>query len=114
MTTRDGASRQKNPTWVVVALAVGVGLFYAFFVWSAVDLLVLQASGPLGLNPYGWFVLTLSAVFPLIAFGAAFALGRRRRPWQFALVLVTGMLLSAVFWLNVVAYAAVGGAALLG
>lgn len=102
------------PTWVVVVIAVVFGLFYAYAVWNAVDFLVAQASGPLGLNGYGWFVLLLAVLFPLLAFGVAFALGWRRSWWEFALVLLAGLGVVAVFWLNVVAYSAVYGASLLG
>lgn len=102
------------PTWAVVAISVLFGLFYAYALWNALAFLVAQATGPLGLNGYGWFVLLLAVAFPLIAFGVAFALGWRRVWWQFALVLLTGLCVVAVFWLNIVAYAAVYGASLLG
>ena len=107
-------SARRMPTWVLVALSVLFGLFYAYALWNALAFLIAQAGGPLGLNGYGWFVLLLAVVFPLIVFGVAFALGWRRRAWQFALVLFAGLCVVAVFWLNVVAYAAVYGAALLG
>ncbi|MGA7147521.1 MAG: bacitracin resistance protein [Microbacterium sp.] len=117
--TRDAAAsglsqNRRTPTWLLVTISVVFGLFYAYALWNAVAFLVDQATGPLGLNAYGWFVLLLAVVFPLMAFGVAFALGWRRRVWQFALVLLAGLCLVAVFWLNVVAYAAVYGASLLG
>lgn len=100
------AARQPaRPVWVTVAVAGGFGLFYAFVVWSAVDLLVRQASGPLGLSALGWFVHALPIVFPLVAFGIAFALGWRRPTGAFALILLTGLALSAVFWVNILSYA---------
>jgi hypothetical protein len=115
MTVADAVpARRTNKTWVVVAIAGIFGLFYAAEVWGAVDFLVQQATGPLGLNGSGWFVLLLAVVFPMAAFGAAFAIGYRRRPWEFALVLLAGLTLSAAFWLNIVAYAAFSGASLLG
>lgn len=102
------------PTWLIVALSVLFGLFYAYFVWNAVAFLTAQATGTLSLNGYGWFVLLLACVFPLIAFGIAFALGWRRAWWQFALTLLTGLGVVAVFWLNVLAYSATSGASMLG
>jgi hypothetical protein len=105
---------RRTPTGVVVAIAVLFGLFYAYALWNALAFLIAQATGPLGLNAYGWFVLLLAVAFPLIAFGIAFALGWRRTWWEFALVLFAGLCLVAVFWLNVVAYAAVYGGSLLG
>lgn len=105
---------QRMSTWVIVTISVLFGLFYAYALWNAVAFLIAQATGSLGLNGYGWFVLLLAVVFPLIAFGIAFALGRRRVWWQFALVLFAGLCVVSVFWLNVIAYAAVYGASLLG
>lgn len=102
------------PTWLIVAISVFFGLFYAYAVWNAVDFLVAQASGSLSLNGYGWFVLLLAVVFPLIVFGAAFAIGWRRAWWEFVLVLLTGLGIVSVFWLDIVAYSATAGAALLG
>lgn len=106
--------RREMPTWVIVAVSVLFGLFYAYALWNALAFLIGQASGPLGLNGYGWFVLLLAVVFPLVAFGVAFAIGWRRVWWQFALVLFAGLCVVSVFWLNVIAYAAVYGASLLG
>ncbi|WP_292830837.1 bacitracin resistance protein [Microbacterium sp.] len=106
--------RRTLPTWVLVGVSTFFGLFYAYAVWNAIGFLATQASGPLGLNAYGWFVLLLAVLFPLAAFGVAFALGSRRSWWELALVLLAGLGLVAVFWLNVVAYSAVYGASLLG
>lgn len=108
------AVSRRTPTWVVVAISVLFGLFYAYALWNALSFLISQASGPLGLNAYGWFVLLLAVVFPLAAFGIAFALGWRRPAWHFALVLFAGLCMVSVFWLNVIAYSAVYGASLLG
>lgn len=105
---------RRNPTWLLVAISVLFGLFYAYALWNALAFLISQASGPLGLNGYGWFVLLLAVAFPLLAFGAAFAIGWRRAAWEFALVLFAGLCVVAVFWMNVVAYSAVYGASLLG
>ncbi len=116
--TQDAAASpsapRRMPTWVIVAISVFFGLFYAYAVWNAVAFLVTQAGGPLGLNGYGWFVLLLPVFFPLVAFAVAFWLGWRRRAWEFALLLLAGLALVAVFWLNIVAYAAAYGASLLG
>jgi hypothetical protein len=110
----DPIGARRTPTWVVVAISVVFGLFYAYALWNALAFLIAQATGSLGLNGYGWFVLLLAVVFPLIAFGVAFALAWRRVWWEFAIVLFAGLCVVAVFWLNVIAYAAVYGASLLG
>lgn len=105
MTAAIAGPRAARLPWKTVAIAAVFGLFYAYLVWSAVDVLVRQATGPLGLNGWGWFVHILPIVFPMIAFAVALALGWRRRSWEFALVLLAGLALSAAFWVNILAYA---------
>lgn len=100
--------------WLLVSICVLFGLFYAYFVWNAIDFLVSQASGTLGLNGYGWFILLFAAAFPLLAFGAAFAISWRRTWGELALTLLTGLGMAAVFWQNVLAYSATQGASMLG
>lgn len=102
------------PTWLIVSISVFFGLFYAYAVWNAVDFLVSQATGTLSLNGYGWFVLLLAVVFPLIAFGVAFAIAWRRSWWQFSLTLLTGLAVVSVFWLDIIAHSATNGASMLG
>jgi hypothetical protein len=110
-----GITRSESaPTWVMVTISVFFGLFYAYAMWNALGFLIEQASGPLGLNAYGWFVLIVAVAFPVVAFGIAFVVGWRRSASQFTLVLLAGLCLVAVFWLDVIAYAAVYGASLLG
>ncbi len=106
MSTREnGAVRTRRlPTWLVVTIAGLFGLLYAYVVWSAVALLVQQATGALGLNGLGWFVYILPIVFPMIAFGVAFAIGARRTAGEFAIVLLAGLTVSAAFWLAIVGY----------
>lgn len=116
--TADGAVSTRKPrimpTWAIVTISVIFGLFYAYFVWNAIDFLITQATGTLSLNGYGWFVLLFAVVFPLIAFGIAFAIGWRRVWWGFALVLLAGLGVVSVFWLDVIAYSATNGASMLG
>lgn len=102
------------PVWAIATIAAGFGLFYAYAVWNALEFLISQASGPLGLNGAGWTLLLVAVVFPALAFGGAFALGWRRRAGELALILLTGLVIVAVFWMNVLAYAALNGASLLG
>ncbi len=101
---KDAVARRRLPSWLVVTIAGLFGLFYAYVVWSAVALLIQQVNGPLGLNGLGWFVYILPIVFPLIAFGIAFAIGARRAAGRFAIVLLAGLTLSAAFWLAIVGY----------
>ncbi len=88
------------------------GLFYAYAVWNAVAYLVSVAQ--YGLNAYGWFVLLFSVLFPILVFAAAYALGRRRQAVEFALVLLAGLTLVAVFWMNVVALSTLNFSSLTG
>lgn len=112
----DAVSRRQPllPVPAVFAIAGGFGLFYAYVVWNAITLLVAQATGPLGLNGIGWAVLIAAAAFPILVFAGGFALGWRRRAAPFAAILLCGLALVAVFWLNVLAYAYTAGADLLG
>ncbi|MCT9820374.1 bacitracin resistance protein [Microbacterium sp. W1N] len=104
----------RTPVWAVVTIAGTLGLLYAYAVWNAIAFLITQASGALGLNALGWGVLLFAAVLPVIVFGAAFALGWKRSPGRFALLLLAGLGVVAVFWLDVLAYSVVAGASLLG
>ena len=111
MTTAEASVRKPAlPVWLIVVIAGVFALLYAYVVWTALGFLVQQASGVEGLSGYGWFVLILPVVFPIVVFGAAFAIGWRRSAAQFALVLLTGLAVVAAFWLNVFAYAAVATA----
>lgn len=107
MTAADLSRRTPRlPVWLIVAIAGVFALLYAYVVWTALGFLVQQASGVEGLSGYGWFVLILPVVVPLVVFGLAFAIGWRRGAGQFSLVLLTGLAVVAAFWLNVFAYAA--------
>lgn len=113
-TTSAPVRRTALPTGVIATIAGVFGLLYAFVLWNAVSLLVYQASGLLGLNALGWFVLSFAVLFPALAFAIAFALGWRRPAGAFALILLTGLAVVAVFWLNILAYAYAYGGSLLG
>jgi len=102
------------PTWLIAVISAFFGLFYAYALWNAVAFLVTQASGPLGLNAYGWFVLLLPVALPIVVFAIAFAIGWRRRALALAAILLTGLCLVAVFWLDIVAYGAAYGGSMLG
>ncbi|WEG07420.1 hypothetical protein PU630_09070 [Microbacterium horticulturae] len=102
------------PGWLRAAVVGVFGLLYAYIVWNAVAFLVVQAGGSLGLSALGWFVLLFAVVFPIVVFVGAVAVGRRRRLGALSLVMLAGLALSAVFWLNVLGYAYAYGGQLLG
>jgi hypothetical protein len=111
--TTDAAASapRRNPTWLVATIAGAFGLFYAYAVWNALGNLI--AAAPLGLNGLGWFLWIFATAFPILAFAVAFTLGFRRPALHFALVMLTGLAVTAVFWLNVVAYTATNTTSLL-
>lgn len=102
------------PMWVVYTITGFFGLLYAFAVWTAVSFLFSQATGPIGLNGMGWLVLILPVLFPILIFVAAAVLGARRRLLPFVLIMLTGLGVVGVFWLNVLAYSYANGASMLG
>jgi hypothetical protein len=114
--TADAASRpaHSTPTWLVATIAGVFGLFYAYAVWNALGNLIQASQLPTGLNALGWFIWIFATVFPILVFAAAFAIGRRRPAHQLFLVMLTGLALVAVFWLNVVAYTALNTRSLIG
>jgi hypothetical protein len=111
-------TRHRTPTWLIAAITGILGLFYAYAVWNAIGNLTetLSVAGDLGLtlNALGWFLWIFAAVFPIIVWSAAFALGYRHPPHHLLLVMVAGLALVAVFWLDVVSYATLNTTALLG
>jgi len=118
-TTTDAATpaARRNPTWLVATVAGGFGLFYAYAVWNALGNLIqsVQYAGENGfvLSALGWLIWIFATAFPIIAFAVAFAIGYRRPAHHFLLVMLTGLALTAVFWLDVVAYTELNFASLL-
>lgn len=78
------------------------GLAYAFVVWTAVFYAIQLSAG--GMTGSGWVLLLLPAIVSAAIFAIAFALSRRRTVGVFALVLLAGLGLSAVFLLNTFSY----------
>lgn len=91
-----------SPRWLS-ALVLGLaGLFYAYAIWNAVAHLVSMAQG--GLTGIGWATLLFGVVFPALVFVFAYAIGRRRRAGELAVVLLAGLGVVAVFWLSLIGY----------
>lgn len=108
----------KTPLWLVAAISAVFGLCFAYAVWNAIGNLVatVQTAGDLGLalNGLGWFLWLFAAALPVLVWALALAIGRRRAPHELALVMLTGLALVAVFWLDVVSYAALNTSTLIG
>lgn len=111
--TPAASADRKAPLWLVATISAAAGLFYAYAVWNALGNLI-AAQSQIGLNALGWFVWIFATVFPILVWAAAFTIGHRRAAHELLLVMVTGLALVAVFWLNVVAYATVNTASLIG
>ncbi|MGZ0710587.1 bacitracin resistance protein (plasmid) [Coraliomargarita sp. W4R53] len=107
--------KRKTPTWLVATISGFFGVFYVYALWNAVGNLVqtVQVYGEL-LNALGWFLWIFAALFPLMVWGAAFALGSRRAAHELLLIMLSGLALVAVFWLNVVAYSTLNTLVLVG
>jgi hypothetical protein len=103
---------QRTPTWILVAIGGFFALFYAYALWQAVGNTVQAAQ--IGLNGLGWFIWIFAILFPVIAFAVSFALSYRRSVAVYTLVLLTGLGLVAVFWLNVIAYTSLNTSAVVG
>ena len=116
-TAATSVERRRNPTWLVATIAGAFGLFYAYAVWNALGNLIqsVQYASENGfvLSALGWSIWLFATALPIIAFAAAFAIGWRRPAHHFILVMLTGLALTAVFWLNVVAYTELNFASLL-
>lgn len=86
----------------MVSVLILAGVLYSYALWNAVAFLVTHAAD--GLSPYGWFVLVFAVVFPLLVFGAVYAIGHARRIRELAMLALAGLGVVAVFWLNVLAH----------
>jgi hypothetical protein len=99
--------RKAPPVWRVATVAGAFGLFYAYAVWAAVPLLFAPSPARAAV---GWVAVVAAVVMPIVIFAGAFALGWRRPSWAFALILLGGLGLASVFFLNVISFALTSGA----
>lgn len=111
------AQAKRTPGWVVATVAGAFALLYAYAVWAGVAQLVTQvsflSSSGLGLALIGWAMWILTIALPIALFAVAFAIGRKRSVGVLALLLLTGLTLVGVFWLDVLAYTLVNQASLI-
>lgn len=97
----------------VRGFATGIlGLAHAFIIWNATFYLIEMAQA--GISGYGWTVLSLPVLVPMIVFAVALLLARRRTLGVFIVTLLAGLGVSAVFWLDTLSFALRNGASLLG
>ncbi|MGO1768912.1 MAG: hypothetical protein ACTHZX_03070 [Microbacterium sp.] len=104
------APATRTPRWILVTIIGFFGLLYAFAVWNGVGQLIAQAQYLAALESSlsltGWIVWLLTIALPIVIFAIVVSLGRRAGAGRLALLLVAGLSIVAVFWLDVLAYAA--------
>lgn len=88
MTDETKEAARPRYGWLSVLIAVVFGLIYADVLWNAVGDLIKVPSQFGSLTP--WWLLILDVVLPVLAFVAAFLLGRRRPTWTRALLFLIG------------------------
>jgi hypothetical protein len=103
---KRGAKRtRRTPGWLAASIAILFGLFYAYSAWSGLGNLIglNSAAQDLGttLNGFGWGVLLTGVLAPIVVFGLAFWLGRRREAGPQALILLAGLCLVSALSLDI-------------
>jgi hypothetical protein len=105
--------RSAAPLWLAVTIAVIFGVLYAFDVWEAVrDLVGMSLMvGDLGVSfaGIGIGILIAALLVPLIVFGIAFWLGRRRGPLAQVVLFLAGYALVQALTLDLSAIFQLGG-----
>lgn len=105
--------RSATPLWLAVTIAVLFGVLYAFDVWEAVRDLVgmTMLVGDLGVSfaGIGIGILIAALLVPLIVFGIAFWLGRRRGPLAQVVLFLVGYALVQALTLDLAAIFELGG-----
>ncbi|WP_157156652.1 MULTISPECIES: hypothetical protein [unclassified Diaminobutyricimonas] len=101
------APRQRTLTAVIVAL---FALLYGWDLWEAAETIIVApptfiAAG----QAVPWTAFIASAVVPVAVFALALVLGRKRRLFDKAALLLAGLCLVAVLTLSLTAYVRAGG-----
>lgn len=99
-------TRTRAPIWITIALAVLFGLFYVYDVWEAIGNLVglnlTAQSLDTQLSGFGWTVLIFAVLMPLLVFGIALVIGRRRSAGAQAVIFFAGLCLVAVLSIDII------------
>jgi hypothetical protein len=106
------ALRRQPPRWLLLSIALFLGLFYAYDVWEAVGNLVglnlLAQSLDTQLSGFGWAVLIFGVVLPVLVYALAYWLGRNRAFGVQALTLLVGLCAVAAVSLDVTVVFSIG------
>ena len=102
-----------TPLWLSISIAVVFGLFYAYDLWEAVGNLFgmnITADGlGVAITGAGWALLIAALVLPLLVFGTAIWLGRRRGPFAQVVLFLAGFALVQVLAADVTSFFELGG-----
>jgi len=109
--TAPRRSAKRRFGWVGAAVAILFGLLYAYYVWDAIRSLV-ELPGYyelLGLSQADvpWWLLIVILLIPVLAYAAAFIVGRQRNYAAKALIYFVGLTLVAALSLSAIALEAV-------
>ena len=103
--TTTTARTRRTPGWLAATISIVFGLFYAYSAWAGLgNLLGLNNAAQLldtSLNGFGWGLLLTGVLGPVIVFGLAFWLGRRREAGPQALILLAGLCLVSALSLDI-------------
>jgi hypothetical protein len=106
-------TRPATPLWLAVTMAVLFGVLYAYDVWEAVRDLVgmTMLVGDLGVSfaGVGIGILIAALLVPLVVFGIAFWLGRRRGPLAQVVLFLAGYAFVQALTLDLSAIFELGG-----
>jgi len=106
-------TRPATPLWLAVTIAALFGVLYAYDVWEAVRDLVgmTMLVGDLGVSfaGVGIGILIAALLVPLVVFGIAFWLGRRRGPIVQVVLFLAGYALVQALTLGLSAMFELGG-----
>ncbi|MGO4784186.1 bacitracin resistance protein [Cryobacterium sp. W22_MBD10_FK3] len=101
-----GATRtRRTPAWLAATIAILFGLVYAYSAWSGLGNLIglntAAQSLDTTLSGFGWGLLLAGVLGPILVFGIAFWLGRRREAGPQALLLLAGLCLVSALSLDI-------------
>ena len=103
--TSEQVRTRRTPAWLSATIAILFGLFYAYSAWSGLGNLFGLNSAAQGLDTtlsgFGWGLLLAGVLGPVLVFGIAFWLGRRREAGPQALLLLAGLCLVSALSLDI-------------
>jgi hypothetical protein len=100
----DGAAPTAvNYSGASIMVAVVFGILYAYLLWSAIENLI-ELPRALDAASVPWGLLVLDVALPLITYGVAFWLGRRRGFLNRVLLLFIGLTLLSCATVGSIAY----------